>query len=275
MKKPFIFVSCGQVTAKEKQLGTDIVELVKKLTGFETFFAESVQDLAGLDSNILRALRDCSGFLTVLHPRGDVTGLDNRKRVRASVWIEQEIAIATYIQRVENRPLPVIAFIHKSVGREGLRDLLHLNPVPFEDEAEILAQLAEKLAHWTHLKAALTGVQLELIASAATVQDGHRTRRLSLTLINDTNSPIKEFDCLVKVPTGLLKHWSNAHSVEASSDDPSMRVFRLNQNLRPTILPKSKELLFTIDTCTHCAVDFIQDHPAIGKAIVAASKVEA
>jgi hypothetical protein len=44
---------------------------------------------------------------------------DGSAHVRASVWIEQEIAIATYIQRVEKRSLPVIAFVHKSVGREG------------------------------------------------------------------------------------------------------------------------------------------------------------
>jgi hypothetical protein len=42
------------------------------------------------------------------------------------VWIEQEIAIATYIQRIEKRTLPIIAFKHESVGRERIRDLLHL-----------------------------------------------------------------------------------------------------------------------------------------------------
>jgi hypothetical protein len=126
MPTPFIFVSCGQVTQKEKQLGAAIVKIVKEVTGLEAFFAEEVQDLEGLDASILSALRSCVGLITVLHPRGEITKPDGTKHVRASVWIEQEIAIATYIQRVEKRALPVVAFIHSSVGREGLRDLLHL-----------------------------------------------------------------------------------------------------------------------------------------------------
>jgi hypothetical protein len=71
--------------------------------------------------------------------------------VRASVWIEQEIAIATYIQRVEKRPLPIIAFKHVTVGREGLRDLLQLNPIEFTHESEVLARLPERLKDWRDL----------------------------------------------------------------------------------------------------------------------------
>lgn len=132
-----IFISCGQFTDAEKRLGKQIAELVKTVTGLEPFFAEEVQDLNGLDTNILRALHDCVGFITVLHPRGTITRPDKSVITRASVWIEQEIAIATYIQRVENRQLPIIAFKHKSVGREGIRDLLHLNPIEFTSEDEV------------------------------------------------------------------------------------------------------------------------------------------
>src|ERR1700751_752808 len=91
-----IFISCGQYTPAEKQLGKQISELVPALTDCVPFFAEEVQDLNGLDANILRALRDCVGFITVLHPRGEIKR-PNGSIVRASVWIEQEIAIATYI----------------------------------------------------------------------------------------------------------------------------------------------------------------------------------
>jgi hypothetical protein len=127
MDKPFIFISCGQYTDSEKALGRDIRKIVKQVTRLDTFFAEEIQDLNGLQTNILGALRDCFGFITVMHPRGTVQYPDGSSRIRASVWIEQEIAIAAYIQ--QTRPLPVIAFIHKDVGREGLRDFLHLNPI--------------------------------------------------------------------------------------------------------------------------------------------------
>src|SRR6266700_1481487 len=143
-----IFVSCGKYTQAEKSLGKAIVRMTKTITGFETFFAEEVQDLNGLDSNILGALRECAAFITVMHPRGKIKRPDGSIQIRASVWIEQEIAIATYIQRVEKRPLPVIAFVHESVGREGIRDLLHLNPISFADESEVLAALPKLLEAW-------------------------------------------------------------------------------------------------------------------------------
>src|SRR5215472_1283701 len=93
-----IFVSCGQFTTEEKDLGKKIVEMTRSITGIDTFFAEQVQDLNGLESNILEALRNCIGFITVLHPRGVITRPDGTTFTRASVWIEQEIAIATYIR---------------------------------------------------------------------------------------------------------------------------------------------------------------------------------
>src|ERR1035438_5885828 len=112
MNKPYIFVSCGQYTDEEKSLGRSIVQIVKNITEMEAFFAEEVHDLNGLDANILQSLHECSAFITVIHPRGTITRPDGSKLTRASVWIEQEIAIATYIQHIEERSLPVLAFIH-------------------------------------------------------------------------------------------------------------------------------------------------------------------
>jgi hypothetical protein len=138
MSKPIVFISCGQYTQEEKKLGQQIAHMVRTVAGLEPFFAENVHDLNGLDTNVLDALRECAGFIVVLHPRGEITRPDNSTLIRASVWIEQEIAIATYVQRAEKRKLPIIAFKHKSVGREGIRDLLHLNPIEFTDENRIL-----------------------------------------------------------------------------------------------------------------------------------------
>jgi hypothetical protein len=105
-----IFISCGQFTPAEKRLGLQIAEMVRDLTDCVPFFAEEVQDLNGLDTNILGALRECVGFITVMHPRGEIRRPDGSIHVRASVWIEQEIALATYIQRFEDRPIPIVAF---------------------------------------------------------------------------------------------------------------------------------------------------------------------
>ena len=51
-----IFISCGQYTDSEKRLGKQMAQMVREVTGLEPFFAEDVQDLNGLDDNILGAL---------------------------------------------------------------------------------------------------------------------------------------------------------------------------------------------------------------------------
>lgn len=164
-----IFISCGQFTDAERRLGKQIAEMVRKLTDCEPFFAEEVQDLKGLDTSILGALHNCVAFITVMHPRGEIRRPDGSVLVRASVWIEQEIAVATDIQRFENRPLPIIAFKHRLVGREGIRDLLHLNPIEFTDETEVLEELAKRLLAWNSLKP--SGIELELFSEVVGQQE--------------------------------------------------------------------------------------------------------
>src|ERR1700677_3131214 len=219
-----IFVSCGQFTDSEKSLGNAMVQIVKTITGSEALFAERGQNLNGLDSNILGALRDCTAFITVLHPRGEIIRPDGSRHVRASVWIEQEIAFATYIQRVEKRVLPVIAFIHESVGREGIRDLLHLNPKTFKNESEVLAALPELLQPWKTLNS--SGIRVQLLSGGRTREQDHWIRRLAVGLVNDSNQRINSFNCEVRLPSGILKHWSAIYLTEAKSDDPRYRCFR-------------------------------------------------
>jgi hypothetical protein len=115
MSKPSVFVSCGQFTDAEKKLGEEIARMVKEVTGHDAFFAQQVHDLNGLRDNILQAIRKCGGFIAVMHPRGKVNRPNEPAVTRASVWIEQEIAIAAYIRYAE-KTLPVIAFIHDSVA---------------------------------------------------------------------------------------------------------------------------------------------------------------
>ena len=85
MNKPCIFVSCGQFTEAERFLGKSISKMVKTITGVDAFFAEEVQDLNGLDSNILGALRDAVAFIAVMHPRGTITRPDGTPTVTAEV----------------------------------------------------------------------------------------------------------------------------------------------------------------------------------------------
>lgn len=268
VQKDFVFISCGQFTDSEKLLGRQIADMVRKVSGLDAFFAEDVQDLNGLDDNILKALRDCVGFIAVMHPRGKITRPDGSSLTRASIWIEQEIAIATYIQRVENRQLPIIAFKHKSVGREGIRDLLHLNPIEFTDEAEVLSELRIRLGAWKSLKP--SGIELQLASEGNKVQEGHTIRTLTVTLINNSSQRIAKYDGQVCLPASILKHWSTTYSLEVKSSDSSRRCFRFSETHYGPISPGETKRMMTIDYCTACAA---AQHGGIG-ALVAEAVVD-
>src|SRR5258708_15126463 len=155
MKKGLIFISCGQVTAEEKTLGKQVCALVKDLTPHEPYFAENQNSLEGLTQNILGSLDDSVGLITIMHPRGIVTFPDNRQDIRASVWIEQEIAIAAYITQILKRQLKIASYIHHSIRREGMRDQLLLNAILFTAAAEVLTHLRDILPTWKDLPASL------------------------------------------------------------------------------------------------------------------------
>lgn len=264
-----IFISCGQFSDSEKRLGKQIVEMVRDLTDLEPFFAEEVQDLIGLDASILGALRDCVAFIAVMHPRGGIRKPDGSVLVRASVWIEQEIAVATYIQRFDRRTLPIIAFKHKSVGREGIRDLLHLNPIDFTEDSEVLTELPKRLGLWKSLKP--SGVELQLSSKANLQQDGHTIRTLETTLVNETNNRIENYELEIRLPSGILKHWNTRYPSEVQCNVPGLRVFRFDQSGWGAVRPRDRLRLATFEYCTACAV---AEHQGIG-ALVAEARLGA
>ncbi|HTQ59920.1 MAG TPA: hypothetical protein VMI32_06845 [Candidatus Solibacter sp.] len=246
-----IFISCGQYTRAEKLLGKRIVDMVRSQTNLTPYFAEEVQDLYGLDSNILNALRDCVAFITVLHPRGTISRPEAPPFTRASVWIEQEIAIATYINRVENRTLPIIAFRHKSVGLEGIRSLLHLNPIEFAHEEEVLAELSGRLSAWTNLQ---SSIQLQLTSELTGIQQEHRIHRLILSVANHTSRRFEKYDYELSIPSAFLRHWNSNYACEIQSKDPNLRYFRFDEsNTGRAIMPRDEMRLTFLDFCTACA----------------------
>ena len=168
------------------------------------------------------------------------------------VWIEQEIAIATFVQRIEKRKLPVMAFIHKSVGREGIRDLLHLNPISFTDESEVLGEVCKGLLEWKGLDT--TDLRVQLQSVSANCQQGHPIRRLEVSLVNDTNQPISKLNVMLRLPAGILKHWSASYAFEVKKEDPRYRYFRLDEPPNGPIPPHDTRLLVSYDYCPKCAI---------------------
>src|SRR6266481_1164490 len=145
-RRKTVFISCGQFTEEEKALGKQVCELVKELTPFEGYFAENQSTLETLSENILRRLYESVGLIVIMHHRGKIEG---RGIVRASVWIEQEVAIATLMQQILGRPLHVAKFIQHGIAIEGVRQQIQLNPIEFTTNDEVIARLQETLPKWT------------------------------------------------------------------------------------------------------------------------------
>lgn len=146
-EKPLVFISCGQYTPEEIALGKAIEGLIRAETAFEPYFAEQQNTLDGLTANILSNLNRAAAFIGVMHHRGQVTTM-NGPLLRGSVWVEQEIAIASFIQHVLGRRIEVALYIQQGIAREGIRQQLRLKPVEFDQSAEVIADLKVRVKNW-------------------------------------------------------------------------------------------------------------------------------
>ena len=141
-----VFISCGQYAPEEIELGRFACELVEEITPFKAYFAEYQATLKALSENVLSRLYESVGLIVIMHHRGKIEGRDI---TRASVWIEQEIAIATMMEQVLRRPLHVALFIQPGISIEGIRQQLQLNPVEFTSPEDVTGHLRKILPKWT------------------------------------------------------------------------------------------------------------------------------
>jgi hypothetical protein len=141
-----IFVSCGQESAVEKQLGARLKEVIEETPGFEAYFAESVQDLQTLGQHVFDGLRRCAGAVVVLQARGAVTNDDGAGwGIRSSVWVNQEVSILAFRRFIEARRIPILAFRDPSVRLEGAMTTLIVNPRPLGSERDVVRAVKQWL----------------------------------------------------------------------------------------------------------------------------------
>jgi len=145
MATRLIFICHGQLD-HEKRHGLALAKIIEDTAGFRAFFAENVHDTDGLSEHIFRKLEECDGFLAVMHKRGDVDFM-GRHFTRASVWIQQELAIVTFLnsQRQGRRRIRIRVFAERGIKREGLAEVLILNPTEFDKDEELHAHVTEWL----------------------------------------------------------------------------------------------------------------------------------
>jgi hypothetical protein len=152
---PVIFLSCGQYRDEEKALGKQVKEVLEASGCVDVYFAEYQSTFEAFTKNILGALNRCIGFIGIMHHRGKV---DTPKGsvTRASVWIEQEIAIAAFIEQILNRKIDVQLYVQEGIAREGMRDKLLLNAQSFRENSEILDHLARNIVRWKRIAKGIT-----------------------------------------------------------------------------------------------------------------------
>jgi hypothetical protein len=167
----------------------------------------------------------------------------------------------------------VIAFVHESVCLEGIRGLLHLNPISFRDESEVLAALPRLLKQWE--VASPSGIQLKLESSRKRVEQEHRIRDVGVFVENNSNNRILNFTGEVCIPRGLLMHWSANYFGEVRSPNSKSRCFRFSEDGHGPISPHEEKLVFRTPYCFECAVQQTGDDSRIGSLLVSESRVEA
>lgn len=133
MVKAQVFISCGQLTSKEKEIGTAIVDYFQK-RGFEPYFAEDVHSPLGLTQSVYANLKK-SEYFVCINPKRENSDV-------GSLFVQQELALASFLE------LPLIAFHQTGVSLQGVAKYLHVNSIEFSTLAELLERLEEQAALW-------------------------------------------------------------------------------------------------------------------------------
>ena len=140
MTNRLIFISCGQSTEQERDLGRLIKNEVDATDKFEGYFADTVQSLQALPSHVMDALRRAEGAIVVLQPRGRVIDDNGHNHgVRSSVWINQELAILAYRAFFETTDIPILAFKDPAVTIEGAMTAFIVNPRPLAADSAVVS----------------------------------------------------------------------------------------------------------------------------------------
>lgn len=215
--KPLIFISCGQFTDEEKQLGNDVEAFIREKTQFEPYFAEQQNTLDGFTTNILSNLNRAAGFVGIMHHRGDIDTPSGRI-IRGSVWVEQELAIAAFLQQVMGRRMQVALYLQRGIAREGIRQQLRLKPVEFDAGSDVIADLSDRVKSWEVSTSSPQPLQADWRFEYLKAPQAERhDYRLTVNLVNTGDKVITQW---------MAELWFPAQFIEGAK--PGERVVRFD-----------------------------------------------
>jgi len=241
-EKPLVFISCGQFTEEEISLGKSVEALIRNETTFDPYFAEQQNSLDGLTTNILSNINRSSGLIAIMHHRGEVD-TPHGHVIRGSVWVEQEIAIASFIQQVLGRRIEVALYIQRGIVREGIRQQLRLKPVEFDQSDEVLADLRERVESWAIQASTPQPLQadwrFEYLRPPASERHDYR---FTVELVNTSSSIITKW---------MAEVWFPAQFIEGAATSERFVRFDIDDSrysdAAKRIWPDGRLLAFQID----------------------------
>ncbi|MCE5308862.1 MAG: hypothetical protein LLG20_14585 [Acidobacteriales bacterium] len=206
MSDRLIFVSCGQRTPGEKQLGLGVKAAIDSHEGFSAYFADAVQSLTTLGNHVFDALRRCTGAVAFLHSRGNGS---------SSMWINQELAVLAYRQFFESAEIPILVFKEDSVRLEGAMSAFIVNAKPLIDEEAVIAEVST----WLTDKAAKGRSDEHMVFAQkwALLQAVDRT--VLKALIEEGGYSVKE--------TSIRRRLIESHGLERYEASNALRTRRL------------------------------------------------
>lgn len=217
-ERPLIFISCGQVTQDEIDLGKSIESYIRDETDFKPYYAERENTLDALVVNVLSSLDRCAGLIGVMHKRGTVH-TRNRTFSRGSVWVEQEIAIAAFVQHVLKRPLQVALFVQEGIHREGLREQLRIDPIEFKGSDEVLHELRKRVNTWLLLPRRELSLTARWRRIDRKITGERHDYTLYVELFNDGSRRISDWKIDVWVPQAFLEPSNDSEILKHYSDN--------------------------------------------------------
>jgi hypothetical protein len=136
--KARVFISCGQrKDSEEENIANDIKANIEKI-GYEPYVAIKEQVSKGLKENIFQRLEKSEYFIFIDFKREKIGRKIGKKKYRGSLFANQELAIASYIE------LPIIAFQESGVKeRDGILDVIQANPEKFVSRSELAKRVIE------------------------------------------------------------------------------------------------------------------------------------
>ena len=182
-----------------------------------------------------------------MHQRGQVNPPGNI--FRASVWVEQEIAIAAFLYSALGKHINVAAYIQPDIALEGVRQQLLLNPKVFNNNDDVLEHLRLVLPTWqapTELEEALevdVGIEYEKINITGERHD----YRLIVLLTNRGKEPIDEYHVDLEFPTGLIEKPKEEYHYLSTRSTDKLSFFRATrQQIGSSIFPGDTLRVLTI-----------------------------